>query len=87
MGELALAALHVRTELFERGLNAKQVQLWMGHHSPAFTLAVYVHTLSDDLPAADFWDAFGVPSVSPPAATSTTVEAADSESVRFAGVS
>jgi integrase len=31
--------------LFERGRNAVQVQRWLGHHSPAFTLAVYVHLL------------------------------------------
>lgn len=41
---------------FKRGLNAKQVQVWLGHHSPAFTLAAYVHLLSDDLPQADFLD-------------------------------
>lgn len=37
--------------LFERGANAVQVQRWLGHHSPAFTLATYVHLLSDDLGA------------------------------------
>ena len=42
------------TRLFRAGLNAKQVQVWMGHHSPAFTLAVYVHLLSDDLPPSPF---------------------------------
>ena len=42
------------TELFRRGLNAKQVQVWLGHHSPSFTLAVYVHLLSDDLPESPF---------------------------------
>ena len=31
------------TLLFRHGLNAKQVQMWLGHHSPAFTLATYVH--------------------------------------------
>lgn len=35
--------------LFERGANAVQVQRWLGHHSPAFTLATYVHLLRDDL--------------------------------------
>jgi integrase len=44
------------TILFNRGLNAKQVQVWLGHHSPAFTLATYVDLLSDDLPNADFLD-------------------------------
>ncbi len=35
--------------LFERGANAKQVQRWLGHHSPSFTLDTYVHLLDDDL--------------------------------------
>jgi integrase len=37
--------------LFERGANAVQVQRWLGHHSPAFTMAVYVHLLDDRLGA------------------------------------
>jgi integrase len=45
------------TMLFRSGLNAKQVQVWLGHYSPAFTLGTYVHLLSDDLPDADFLDA------------------------------
>ncbi len=44
------------TMLFRNGLNAKQVQMWLGHHSPAFTLAVYVHLLTDDLPDPSFLD-------------------------------
>jgi integrase len=44
------------TILFRRGLNAKQVQMWLGHHSPAFTLATYVHLLPDDLPDPGFLD-------------------------------
>jgi integrase len=35
--------------LFERGANAKQVQRWLGHHSPSFTLDTYVHLLEDEL--------------------------------------
>ena len=42
------------TMLFRHGLNAKQVQTWLGHHSPAFTLATYVHLLPDDLPDPGF---------------------------------
>lgn len=38
------------TMLFRHGLNAGQVQLWLGHHSAAFTLATYVHLLPSDLP-------------------------------------
>ena len=37
------------TMLFAQGRNAVQVQRWLGHHSPAFTLATYVHLLDDDL--------------------------------------
>jgi hypothetical protein len=34
----------------------KQVQLKLGHHSPAFTLSVYVHLLPDDLADAEYLD-------------------------------
>jgi integrase len=34
--------------LFARGANAVQVQKWLGHHSPSFTLDTYVHLLSED---------------------------------------
>jgi integrase len=44
------------TMLFRHGLNAKQVQVWLGHHSPAFTLETYVHLLPEDLPELDFLD-------------------------------
>jgi integrase len=44
------------TLLFRRGLNPKQVQAWLGHHSAAFTLATYVHLLPDDLPDPAFLD-------------------------------
>lgn len=39
------------TMLFRHGFNAKQVQVWLGHHSAAFTLTTYVHLLPEDLPA------------------------------------
>ena len=35
--------------LFAEGRNAVQVQRWLGHHSPAFTLSTYVHLLQGDL--------------------------------------
>ena len=44
------------TMLFRHGLNAKQVQMWLGHHSPAFTLETYVHLLPEDLPEPAFLD-------------------------------
>ena len=37
--------------LFDRGLNVKQVQRWLGHHSPSFTLDTYVHLVDERLPA------------------------------------
>lgn len=43
--------------LFRAGANAKQVQVWLGHHSPAFTLAACVHLMPDDLPDAAMLDA------------------------------
>jgi integrase len=35
--------------LFGRGSNAVQVQRWLGHHSPAFTLSYYIHLLPNEL--------------------------------------
>ena len=37
------------TRLFAEDRNAVQVQRWLGHHSPAFTLSVYVGLLDGDL--------------------------------------
>jgi integrase len=53
------------TMLFRNGLNAKQVQVWLGHHSPAFTLDTYVHLLPDDLPDPNFLDALTAPPSTP----------------------
>jgi integrase len=60
------AALHTlrhtsATILFRRGWNAVQVQKFLGHHSPAFTLATYVHLLPDDLPEPVFLDELAAP--------------------------
>jgi len=50
------------SNLFTGGANAKQVQVWLGHHSPAFTLATYVHLMPDDLPDAALLDSgLGLP--------------------------
>ena len=40
------------TALFRSGMNAKQVQGWLGHHAASFTLDTYVHLLPDDVGAA-----------------------------------
>jgi len=39
----------VASRLFEEGRNVVQVQRWLGHHSPSFTLDTYVHMLDADL--------------------------------------
>ena len=44
------------TMLFRHGANAVQVQRFLGHHSPAFTLATYVHLLPEDAPDVAFLD-------------------------------
>jgi len=47
------------TILFREGWNAVQVQRWLGHHKPSFTLDTYVHLLEDDLPNPSFFDDLG----------------------------
>ena len=37
------------SRLFAHARNAVQMQRSLGHHSPAFTLSVYVHLMGDDL--------------------------------------
>jgi hypothetical protein len=45
------------TILFRQGWNAVQVQRWLGHHKPSFTLDTYVHLLDEDVPEPSFFDA------------------------------
>jgi len=47
---------HGGERVLRAGWNAKQVQIVLGHHSPAFTLATYVHLIPDDLPDPGFLD-------------------------------
>jgi integrase len=42
--------------LFEAGKNPKQVQVWLGHHDPGFTLKTYVHLMDEGLGDAAFFD-------------------------------
>lgn len=42
--------------LFEAGKDVKQVQEWLGHADPGFTLRTYVHLMDDGLGSADFLD-------------------------------
>jgi integrase len=44
------------TLLFRNGWNAVQVQRWLGHHKPSFTLDTYVHLLDEDVPEPSFFD-------------------------------
>jgi integrase len=39
----------VASRLFAEGRNIVQVQRWLGHHSPSFTLDTYVHLLDGNL--------------------------------------
>jgi integrase len=43
--------------LFANGKNIKQIQTWLGHADPAFTLRTYIHLLDDGVGSADFLDA------------------------------
>jgi hypothetical protein len=38
-----------RAVCFESGRNIRQVQRWLGHHSPSFTLDTYVHLLDEGI--------------------------------------
>ncbi|MGI8556943.1 MAG: tyrosine-type recombinase/integrase [Solirubrobacteraceae bacterium] len=42
--------------LFANGKSPKQVQEWLGHHDPAYTLKTYIHLMGDGLGDADFLD-------------------------------
>ncbi len=42
--------------LFAAGRDVKQVQEWLGHADPAFTLRTYVHLLDEGLGDAAFMD-------------------------------
>jgi integrase len=42
--------------LFADGKNVKQVQEWLGHADPGFTLRTYVHLMDDGLGDAEFFD-------------------------------
>jgi integrase len=42
--------------LFEAGRNVKQVQAWLGHADPGFTLKTYIHLMDSGVGSADFFD-------------------------------
>jgi integrase len=47
--------------LFDNGRNIKQVQEWLGHADPGFTLRTYVHLMDAGVGDASFFDAAVVP--------------------------
>jgi integrase len=53
--------------LFEAGRDVKQVQEWLGHADPGFTLRTYIHLMDDGIGDAAFLD--GVVKVGNPGAT------------------
>jgi integrase len=42
--------------LFEAGRNVKQVQAWLGHADPGFTLSTYIHLMDAGIGSAAFLD-------------------------------
>jgi integrase len=61
------------SRLFAEGRNAVQVQRWLGHHSPAFTLARYVHLLDGDL-----GEPLALPSLAPQVSAAVSAHPTDS---------
>lgn len=73
--------------LFAAGKSPKQVQVWLGHSDPAFTLRVYVHLLDDGLGSADFLDGATWATNGPhePREREQTADPADSENPEISG--
>jgi integrase len=70
--------------LFAEGRNPKQVQMWLGHSDPGFTLRAYVHLIDDGLGDADFFDAAKwAPDGATHGATRGTEKQANDESVKL----
>jgi integrase len=63
------------TLLFNEGRNAVQVQRWLGHHSPSFTLNTYTHLLDGDLGAPLDLQGGNKVAIRPTPSDATTVEA------------
>ena len=42
--------------LFAAGKNVKQVQAWLGHADPGFTVRTYIHLMDEGVGDADFLD-------------------------------
>jgi integrase len=59
--------------LIAEGRNVVQVQRWLGHHSPAFTLATYGHLMDNGVGEALAVSYEAVPASSAVAATTSAV--------------
>ena len=57
----------------------RQVQMWLGHSDPGFTLRTYVHLIDDGLGDADFLDAAGWATPRATRATETQAKPVDGE--------
>lgn len=64
--------------LFEAGRDVKQVQEWLGHADPGFTLRTYIHLMDGGVGSADFLDE----AVGASGSTQRTPEAPRSELAR-----
>jgi hypothetical protein len=53
LGRLAHVPSHGRVDAFAEGRNVVQVQRWLGHHAPSFTLDTYIHLL--EVTSANLW--------------------------------
>jgi integrase len=71
----------VASRLFASGRNAVQVQRWLGHHSPAFTLATYVHLLDGDVGEPLAPQSANKVQTDPTPIDTTTAELAEAESL------
>ncbi len=73
------------SNLLRAGVTPKQAQVWLGHHSAAFTLTTYGHLLPDDLPDGDVLHRFvsETAAASPPAddGTGTVISIASGREV------
>jgi integrase len=76
----------VASRLFAEGRNAVQVQRWLGHHKPSFTIDTYVHLLPGDVVEPLGGNVSGNPTTRRPARRIQAVVATlDEGGLRWAG--
>jgi Phage integrase family len=72
--------------LFDEGRNVKQVQEWLGHTDPSFTLRRYVHLMDGGIGDAPFLDDVVSPAGGNPKATEGPETAANESTLESASV-